>query len=950
MSSAYSTINNYADLPVYSPDVNFVIQGLQYKQQQYDHNREKLQTYFDQIASIDLAKGEDVQYFEQRLEQVREIANKYMTGDLSRSSVVNSVMRNLNQILDKDVMTAVTSTKILRSEQKAWQQLKEKSPDKYSQTNYDFAMQNASKWLNDGQRGTAYNGGGGVIEYDDYGMRLMKELPDQMKSLNKNWIETAPGSGMFIDQVTMEMVPRSAVESVMRTIIGEKGYRQMQIDAWGRYRNASEDDIKSSFESFHSSALDEANRNIENLKSLLGKTSDEYAANRYKDALGGWLSKKAQLEAGTFDKVKASSGLQGVYTTLHINQFEDGILDAYSDDPHVTKREIDQNDLETKKYNLKLMELATKEEKSKDSKASTETSPFIYAGQHTLGEGEGYKEMKNPLALLQDEELRGVMGMQNLLKEKVGTTLSVSELMGLREQLSPEKLVNSSGRYIVVKAGGREIKFDKNDQRDRDVMVKFYESAYTDIPERKQVREVIQSEFNGIKNTLVESTKNNKDVSWIPSFDLEIVKVGENQVIRKLDPSKGNLYAKLLWNKSQGKTLTDEQEATLDMYIKMHTIADPKIDQELKREMFLDLSGSFVGVQGNSKLPQSVKVIEDAVSNFERSKVAPGEVGLRKTLDHSGGIIPGFVSTAFGAYTSGVIEAKRATSDVYISERGSWDTDVRGKNLSRSVDDFSKNVKTLAENSLKNRYDQPDVAKYNVVPKTDEYAKIATAVGLNVDSKIPITVWQRMENGKLTGEYDWEYSETAWDKDGKEYQKKVSSRSTDKKPISAQAASEVGLQFKVESASPYDIKYGENASPIPLGSSYMDDALQTEYVNRYQALPKLYDRDVVQNLLETASSYGNQEQIATYLADFMSGAINGYVQVYNGEWAVVFKKGDKVIGHTPVENQERFSTSEAASLMFDKNKHVMNEDFYNFLLRKNAEGAATRLVQLNMGR
>jgi hypothetical protein len=924
MSSAYSTINNYADLPVYSPDVNFVIQGLQYKQQQYDHNREKLQTYFDQIASVDLAKGEDVQYFEQRLEQVREIANKYMSGDLSRSSVVNSVMRNLNQILDKDVMTAVTSTKILRSEQKAWQQLKEKDGDKFSQTNYEFAMQNANKWLNDGQRGTSYNGGGGVIEYDDYGMRLMKELPDQMKSLNKNWIETAPGSGMFIDQVTMEMVPRGAVESVMRTIVGEKGYNQMRIDAWGRYRNASEDDIKNSFESFHSSALDEANRNIDNLKSLLGRTSDEYAANRYKDALGGWLSKKAQLEAGTFDKVKASSGLQGVYTTLHINQFEDGILDAYSDDPHVTKREIDQNDLKTKEFQLKLEEFEYKKSRDarKDAEEAAKATAEGGAGGPMLGELVVMDYDKDGFVNNIHEYTKMGHDAINAFKTNVSDKLSGAQMAELAAKM-PESFADIGNSYEVM-LGGRKYTFDLSTTESRVAMEKFRSYMIGDHPGIKETRQALLSIADqSLESWTTPGGGTSKiDKNTLPVFGVKIEGDAQSgfRVVSAEDSQAE--YLRLLQKQAKYKNdiqrggtsvtnavpLTEAEQQTLKMYSRLHLIGDSKLSSEQKREAYVGFRQEMydvVGGAGFQKLPKSVQGVEYAVQNKPGATYYETSGGMFKMLNgkvYSVNYYGDDYSTIGEPLTGSELDRAR----VLISETNRVVRRTNPTEISSAVGADFKSIydvnRKLADESAEkaNMHMSQRAVLFN--SGDNMYSKLATLAGLRSDSKEPITVKRVFENGKPTNKFEVAFSKIV--KTGKDedvvYQQNMS------KPIiidEAQAES-IGLtnSLRLADNTPYNTSFTQPAVKS-LGSSKLSETKRHEI--QFDNMPSALNPSIRQVNIQVANEYvpGAGAVISNLYSNYDEGAYTFKLEPISGGYYVSMYQDGKRLHTLPFSEQ-----------------------------------------------
>ena len=95
MASSYSSINDYSNLTLYTPDYNLLQTALQYKQGQLDQNRAKLQQVRDQFGALDVVKDEDQKYLDDRLQKVTEITNKYAGLDLSSDALTNSLVRSI---------------------------------------------------------------------------------------------------------------------------------------------------------------------------------------------------------------------------------------------------------------------------------------------------------------------------------------------------------------------------------------------------------------------------------------------------------------------------------------------------------------------------------------------------------------------------------------------------------------------------------------------------------------------------------------------------------------------------------------------------------------------------------------------------------------------------------------------------------------------------------------
>jgi len=281
----------------------------------------------------------DKQYIAERLEKAEELVNKYTHMDLSSEGLTQSLMRTMGTVVDDNVKNAVMSTRMFRAEQQEWNQAKEENLGLYADQNYWYAMQNASQWLNDGQVGTKYKGGGGFIPYDDVAKRLMDEMPDQIKAIKDEWVELQSPSGgrMYYDKVTMEAVPAEEVQAVVDTIVGQKGRNQLRIDALYQFNYMGEDQAYSQVEGVRSSK-------VNNLQRQLSSLQDMNKNGEYDKAI---QLKKSKLERLKNTPVSSLSRdqLESEYANMYIQNFEEGIVNAYAKGPTVVDREIDKNHL-----------------------------------------------------------------------------------------------------------------------------------------------------------------------------------------------------------------------------------------------------------------------------------------------------------------------------------------------------------------------------------------------------------------------------------------------------------------------------------------------------------------------------------------------------------------------------------------------------------------------------
>jgi len=127
-----------------------------YKQQKYEEGVQKVQSYIDNIAGLDVIRDVDKQYLQSKLNQLGSKLKSVAAGDFSNFQLVNSVGGMATQIVkDPTVQSAVQSTAWYRNQlskiQKAIDDGKS-SPDNI----YNFNKR-AESWLNSGKVGEKFN-------------------------------------------------------------------------------------------------------------------------------------------------------------------------------------------------------------------------------------------------------------------------------------------------------------------------------------------------------------------------------------------------------------------------------------------------------------------------------------------------------------------------------------------------------------------------------------------------------------------------------------------------------------------------------------------------------------------------------------------------------------------------------------------------------------------------
>ena len=172
-TDAISTFNPYIqELPI-----DAMVQVGMYKQQQYDQGVQKIQSYIDNIAGMDIIKDPQKKYLQSKLNELGSNLKKFAAADFSDNQLVNSVGGMASQLAkDPIIQSGVYSTARIR---KGMQQVEaDKKSGNYNPNNETVFNDDVNKYLNDGKLDSSFNG-----EYStffDYN-KFVKEQFDALK-------------------------------------------------------------------------------------------------------------------------------------------------------------------------------------------------------------------------------------------------------------------------------------------------------------------------------------------------------------------------------------------------------------------------------------------------------------------------------------------------------------------------------------------------------------------------------------------------------------------------------------------------------------------------------------------------------------------------------------------------------------------------------------------------
>lgn len=647
MASAYSTLHNYQQ-DLYTPNLELINTALQAKQGKLNANRMKLQTMYDQFSFLDVAKEEDQEYLEGRLQAVKQTMDKYASLDLSSNNLTNQLQANMSSVVDDNVRNAVISTKVYQTEQAAWSKLKEDDPEKYSQVNHAYAGQISNEWLNDGETGTKYRGGGGVIEYTDVQGKMAAEIPKIAKALKSEWVEIASGGGYFRDVVTKERVNRGKLEQAMDGILNEQDRRQLQINAWGQYDGMSDQQLEQNYTAHFAPRIASIESEISSLEGVIASTGDPVLKGQRQELLGFYQDQLESYEANSYQNVAKNYGREAAYSSLYDNQFRGGYLDTYSYMDRVTKIAVYDNDVKSRNYELKLEGLQLKREnqafnqqlKLEELQLDKNKANGVSGSGTNPGTAPGQDDYVAPLqgqnAVMEYEESLSKIEIHNNNNRKI--VKATKDLFGVTSMSQTRELANIfkegfAGKEFI-EFNGKKI----NVQENLGTLLAYQNNILTQSPVEKEAYEQFSQTINRSLATLMSITHGDSP-DWdattsTPRFNFKFVLDKETGIMKKVEVVGGDInhYADLL-----GKdNLSSEDKYTLGVYHRMHLLMDPEVDDAQKDVLYQDLLTNQFDKLGNDdydSFPQDIHAYNRVASRADGSNMRNVGYANESTVD-----------------------------------------------------------------------------------------------------------------------------------------------------------------------------------------------------------------------------------------------------------------------------------------------------------------------------
>jgi hypothetical protein len=441
-----------------------------YKQAQYDAGVQKIQSYMDNIAGMDIYNEGDKAYVQSKLDSLGNDLKTVAAGDFSNQQLVNSVGGMATQIVkDANVQNAIATTAQFRKTLARIE--KDQADGKAGATNIEDFYAQAKPWMETTEAGVKLKAS--YSQYRDVNksaLEIIKALHPNLKSLD---IPFVVKDGKINTEEIANAMKRNKVEGVtegqimtaLRAGLSSEDYNQLAIDGRSTFRDVPEDKLNSIVARTLGNNKEQNGLDIKKLQTELpsqvqdpNKTDeinrriDFYKSQGYimKDAKGnvienvnGELDKQAEEDYSLIqsnpNKVKESLYRQGFF-----QQFANGFKWNNEDFSYVKNPLKDQENW-VKEMNLKWTtenrqalkdkrdyELALRKDARETAKEKREAEEYNGAPGIPVEEGNATDNaLKSPERLQNhmSEVATGILGMKQSLMSKGYTDAQVNGMI-----------------------------------------------------------------------------------------------------------------------------------------------------------------------------------------------------------------------------------------------------------------------------------------------------------------------------------------------------------------------------------------------------------------------------------------------------------------------------------------------------------------------------------------
>lgn len=349
-------IASFTDSPIvplapYRPsvDLNIMNTALQYKQQHYDANVQKIQSTVDNVAGLDIYRPVDKQYLQDRVGELTSKLNEIGGSDFSSATVVDQAVGMAAPLYkDQNIINAVTSTSAIKKLIGDQKQLKNKHPELYSAQNEWWDSREVQKYLASGKVGDTYNGGTEATQYYDW-HKPIDEVLDKMEP-GVDYTINSDGKFQYFINKTKITLPSDVEDTVNRIIDGDPRIQnQMKIDAQYTYKDYDAPSLKKHINTYYDAQINQHQALIDEYNAKLDTDPTNKEA---QEKMKGFIADSTDLiNRMKQTKKQYNDYFDNGYSIDQIKQtyFDDAVRKGYISDYQQHDRELEIKTNETAK-------------------------------------------------------------------------------------------------------------------------------------------------------------------------------------------------------------------------------------------------------------------------------------------------------------------------------------------------------------------------------------------------------------------------------------------------------------------------------------------------------------------------------------------------------------------------------------------------------------------------
>lgn len=306
------------------------------KQQRYDQGLQRIQSQIDQVAGLSIARPQDKEYLQSKLNDLGSKLKTVAAGDFSNYQLVNSVAGMAGSVAkDPNVIASVQST----AQRKALQDKRQKDIDSgnYNPANNYLYELSDNEWFNNPNVGAGYTGYY-KTPHDVWGKikEIAKEVgidervvPNLFETDDRGRIKKDKNGNAIINNVMVEETFKgkdaSKILNAFQNALNPSDYEQLSIEGRYNYRGVSAEQLQQTVASSLDKDIRLNSGKIELLKISLAEEENKAKSNEYDEALITSLK----------DEIKYFEG-----RNIQIEKSKKESLDAIATNPEAAKAKL----------------------------------------------------------------------------------------------------------------------------------------------------------------------------------------------------------------------------------------------------------------------------------------------------------------------------------------------------------------------------------------------------------------------------------------------------------------------------------------------------------------------------------------------------------------------------------------------------------------------------------